>query len=75
MADFKRRQFEVGLEFMRRSSAERNKFSDGSSEPTKYARVIRVLAAPRVFELELLVFILVTITITEIMDYCSYYAK
>ena len=57
MADFERRQFENGLEFLRRNSAECNKFSDGSSEPTKDAQVIRVrgAAAPRVFELELLV--------------------
>ena len=57
MADFERRQFEIGLEFMRRSSAERIIFSEGSSEPTKDTQVIRVrgAAAPRVFELELLV--------------------
>ena len=57
MADFERRRFENGLEFLRRNSAKRNKFSEGSSEPTKDAQVIRVrgAAAPRVFELELLV--------------------
>ena len=60
MADFERGQFENGLEFLRRNSAERNKFSEGSSEPTKDAQVIRVrgAAAPRVFELELLVYII-----------------
>ena len=42
MADFERRQFENGLEFLCRNSAERNKFSDGSSEPMKDAQVIRV---------------------------------
>ena len=60
MADFERRQFENGLEFLRRNSAERNKFSEVSSEPTKDAQVIRVrgAAAPRVFELELLVWVI-----------------
>ena len=49
MADFERRQFQIGLEFVR--------CSEGSSEPKKDAQVIRVggSAAPRVFELELLV--------------------
>ena len=42
MADFKRRQFEIGLEFVRWSFAERNNFSEGSFEPKKYAQVIRV---------------------------------
>ena len=57
MVDFERRQFENGLEFLRRNSAERNKFSEGSSEPTKDVQVIRVrgAVAPQVFELELLV--------------------
>ena len=57
MADFERQQFEFGLEFVRRSSAKRNIFSEVSSEPTKDAQVIRVrgAAAPRVFELKLLV--------------------
>ena len=51
MADFERRQFEIGLEFVRWSFDERNNFSEGSSEPKKYAQVIRVqgAAAPRVF--------------------------
>ena len=51
MADFERRQFEIGLEFLRCSFAERNNFNEGSSEPKKYAQVIRVrgAAAPRVF--------------------------
>ena len=57
MADFERQQFEIGLEFVHRSSAECIIFSEGSSEPTKDTQVIRVrgAAAPRVFELELLV--------------------
>ena len=51
MADFERGQFEIGLEFVRWSFAERNNFSEGSFEPTKDAQVIRVrgAAAPRVF--------------------------
>ena len=57
MADFERRQFEIGLEFGRWSFVERNNFSEGSSEPKEDAQVIRVqgAAAPRVFQLELLV--------------------
>ena len=57
MADFERRQLEIGLEFVRFSFAERNNFSEGSSEPKKDLQVIRVqgAAAPRVFELESLV--------------------
>ena len=56
MANFEWRQFEIGLEFVRGSSVERNNFSEGS-KPRKDAQVIRVwgAAAPRVFELELLV--------------------
>ena len=51
MADFERGQFEIGLEFVRWSFAERNNFSEGSFEPKKDAQVIRVrgAAAPRVF--------------------------
>ena len=51
MADFERREFEIGLEFGRSSFAKRNNFSEGSSEPKKDAQVIRVrgVAAPRVF--------------------------
>ena len=57
MADFERRQLEFGLEFVRWSSDERNNFSEGSFKPKKDVQVIRVrgAAAPRVFELELLV--------------------
>ena len=57
MADFERRQLEFGLEFVRWSSDERNNFSEGSSKAKKDVQVIRVrgAAAPRVFELELLV--------------------
>ena len=32
MADFERRQLEIGLEFVRGSSAERNNLSEGYSE-------------------------------------------
>ena len=51
MADFERRQYEIRLEFVRWSFAERNNFSEGSFEPKKDAQVIRVrgAAAPRVF--------------------------
>ena len=42
MADFERRQFEIGLKFVRCNFAERNNFSEGSSELTKDAQVIRV---------------------------------
>ena len=42
MADFERRQFEIGPEFVRLSFAERNNFSEGSFEPKKDAQVIRV---------------------------------
>ena len=60
MAGFEHRQFEIGLEFVHRSSADGNIFSEGSSEPTKDTQVITSAgaAAPRVFELELLGFIL-----------------
>ena len=51
MADFERRELEIGLEFRRLSLAKRNNFSEGSSEPKKYAQVIQVrgAAAPQVF--------------------------
>ena len=43
MADFKRRQLEFGLEFVRWSfEAEHNNLSEGSSEPKKDLQVIRV---------------------------------
>ena len=42
MADFERRQLEIGLEFMRWSFAKRHKFSEGSYEAKKDAQVIRV---------------------------------
>ena len=35
MADFERRQYEIGLQFVRWSSDERNNISEGSSEPKK----------------------------------------
>ena len=62
MADFEPRQFEIGLKFVRWSFAERNNFSEGSFEPNKDAQVIRVRvsAATRVFELELLILLLNT---------------
>ena len=61
MADFKCQQFEIGLEFTCRSSAECDIFSEGSSEPTKDTKVIQVQgeAAPGVFELELLVLLVI----------------
>ena len=37
MADFERRQFEIGLKFVRCSFAEHNNFSEGSSELKKDA--------------------------------------
>ena len=40
MADFERRQFEIGLKFVCRSFAELNNFSEGSSKPKKDAQVI-----------------------------------
>ena len=45
MADFERRQFEIGLKFMCRSFAELNNFSGGSSKPKKDAQVIQVRGA------------------------------
>ena len=42
MADFERRELENGLEFRRLSFTKLNNFSEGSSEPKKYAQVIRV---------------------------------
>ena len=42
MADFECQQLEIGLEFVRWSFAERNNFSEGSSETKKDAQVIRV---------------------------------
>ena len=42
MADFERRQLEIGLEFVHWSFAERNNFSEGSSKAKKDAQVIQV---------------------------------
>ena len=42
MADFERQQLEIGLGFVRRSFAERNNFSEGSSESKAEVQVIRV---------------------------------
>ena len=58
MADIELRQFEIGLKFVHCSFAKRNNFSKGSSELKKDTQVIRVqgAAAPRVFKLELLVY-------------------
>ena len=42
MADFERRHFEIGLEFVCGSFAERNNFSEGSSKPKNDAKVIQV---------------------------------
>ena len=51
MAHFERQELEIELEFGCLSFDKRNNFSEGSSEPKKYAQVIRVrgAAAPRVF--------------------------
>ena len=55
VADFERRQFEIGLKFVCRSFAELNNFSEGSSKPKKDAQVIRVrgAAAPILFSFRL----------------------
>ena len=42
MADFEHQELEIGLEFRHSSFAKRNNFSKGSSEPNKYAQVIRM---------------------------------
>ena len=57
MADFERRQSEIGLEFICWSSAERNNFIEGSSESMKDTLILPVhwTTAPRVFELQFLV--------------------
>ena len=67
MADFERRQLELGLEFVHCSSVERSNFSEGSSEPKKDVQLIRVRrsAASRVFELELLVTMIMDVYITK----------
>ena len=51
MADFERRRLEIELEFVHRSFAGCNNFSEGSFKTKKDAQVIRVrgAAAPRVF--------------------------
>ena len=45
MADFEHWQWEIGLEFVRWSSAERKNFNEGSSKPKKDVQVIRVWGA------------------------------
>ena len=57
MADFERHELEIWLEFGHISFDKRKNFSEGSSEPKKYAQVIRVqgAAAPRVFNSNYLV--------------------
>ena len=69
MANFECRRFEIGLVSVRWSFAECNNFSEGSSEPTKDAQVIRVwgVAAPRVFQLKLLVTVHPTINFKILM--------
>ena len=59
MADFERRELEIGLEFGHLSFDKRKNFSEGSFEPKKYAQVIRVrgAAAPRVFNSNYLFYI------------------
>ena len=42
MADFERRELEIGLKFGHLSSDKRKNFSEGSFKPKKYAQVIRV---------------------------------
>ena len=42
MADFERRELVIGIDFGCSSLAKRNNFSEDSSEPKKYAQVIRV---------------------------------
>ena len=42
MANFEPRELEIGLEFGLSSFTKHNNFSEGSSEPKKYAQVIRV---------------------------------
>ena len=51
MANFERRQFEIGLKFVCWSFTKSNNFSEGSYEPKKDVQVIRVqgAAAPRGF--------------------------
>ena len=45
MADFERRELEMGLECGCLSFTKRNNFSEGSSKPMKYAQEIRVQGA------------------------------
>ena len=45
MANYKCRVLEIGLEFVHWSFTKRNNSSRGSSEPKKYAQVIRVWGA------------------------------
>ena len=45
MADFKRCELEIGLEFGHLSFDKHKNFSKGSSEPKKYAQVIQVRGA------------------------------
>ena len=56
MADFERRELEIGLKFGHLSFDKRKNFSEGSFKPKKYAQVIQVrgAAAPRVFNLNYL---------------------
>ena len=56
MADFERRQFEIGLKFVRCSFTERNNFSKGSSDLRRRpSNSSAGAAAPQVFKLKLLV--------------------
>ena len=58
MADFERRELEIGLEFRHISFNKCKNFNEGSSEPNKHAQVIRVqeAAALRVFNSNYLFF-------------------
>ena len=51
MADFERRELEIGLEFGHISYDKCKNFSEGSSDSKKYAQVIRVLTLLLVFHL------------------------
>ena len=49
MADFERRELEIGLKFGHLSFDKRTNFSEGSFKPKKYAQVIRVFNSNYLF--------------------------
>ena len=49
MVDFKHQEVEIGLKQVRRSFAEHNDFSEGSSEPKEDTQVIRERVAAHKF--------------------------